>query len=238
MSQEQFFKSFEKQEFSQALNAEFEMSARKNKRRRKVKQAIQLSDKLKALEVADSKVLDNFWREYIQGKNPIIEKSTDDNTYDVYFFWRGDSETRNVYLHCGVTGDELSELKRIGHSHYFYLTMKLPGELRTLYSFLPNLDASQIPHVSEPVDFASIIARNNFFRSVLQPDPANTLRQVLYDGDEKTYSVKSVIEMPKVEPQTWIRFEPKVWVGTVEKHILRSAILKEDRVIWVYKPYQ
>ncbi len=47
---------------------------------------------------------------------------------------------------------------------------------------------------------------------------------------------RSYVEMPSAAPQPWWQFRPRVPAGKIEKHPWHSAILNNDRHVWVHTP--
>lgn len=179
--------------------------------------------------------IEQFWQTNIKGKCPIIE-TVNESENNAYFFWEGTKNTISVFLFTGATGDKVTPLSKIGCSHYYYVKLKLPAKLRTLYSFLSNLDITKIPDVSNYDKITANTKLGDFFRPYLIPDPMNNKQQILYDGDENKYSVKSVIEMPKAGLQPWNCINPKALVGKVDKFEIESKYFKQKRTVWIYSP--
>jgi len=74
--------------------------------------------------------------------------------------------------------------------------------------------------------------------AVARPDPLNPKRWRVdrKSVDSPEYQGDSIVEMPDAPPQPWLAERPGVPAGQVEKHHLKSALLKNEREIAVYLP--
>ncbi len=168
-----------------------------------------------------------FWEE-IRGKQaPLIEAVPEDrNSSFVTFLWRGNSDTHNVVLIGGAAGTDLAKnlMTHIDGSDVWYKTYKIRNDARFIYSLSPNDSLVPIEKI-DPKDRKAMNER----LSDLQPDPLNPLRDP--GGMPSSY-----VELPQAPPQTWITPDSRAPKGKVEQRKFDSAILKNNRDIWVYTP--
>jgi enterochelin esterase family protein len=67
-------------------------------------------------------------------------------------------------------------------------------------------------------------------------DPLNPHRlQIALDEGGSTVDF-SIAAMPRAQEPEWVFKRPEVPAGKVERHTLKSAILGNERIIWVYTP--
>jgi len=93
------------------------------------------------------------------------------------------------------------------------------GDLRFTYRFLVDV---------KPGDNAQRWARI---------DPLNPHRMEISLDEMGAQTVEySIAAMPRAPSESWIVKSPEVPAGTVTQHAFRSAILSNERTIWVYTP--
>lgn len=157
--------------------------------------------------------LASFWRE-VAGNGPIVQKiAGNDREFDVTFVWREVHDTRNVLLvWCPRTED--CYMSRLPGTDVWYKTVRLRRGTRVGYSISPN-DREEDRWATE------------------QLDPLNPRRT----PDDPTYRfyAQSVLDMPAAPDEQWA-LRPPVRRGLVEERKVTSALLKNERPIWIYTP--
>lgn len=157
-----------------------------------------------------------FWRE-VQGKGPLVEPyAQDPKDVLVTFLWRETYDVRNVLLLWSMTSHRPEDyyLTRLPTTDVWFRTLRLRGGSRFGYRLSPN---------DRPEDRA--------LTSELDPLHPRTF------PDDATYPFQrqSVLDMPGAPDDSWARRTP-VRRGTVDQKVFRSALLNNEREIWVYTP--
>ncbi|CAB3701474.1 hypothetical protein LMG3458_02682 [Achromobacter deleyi] len=163
---------------------------------------------------------DAFWREVAERGAPLVEPV--DATHDrVTFLWRG--AERNVRLFGSPSSDH-AQLQRLGASDVWYKSFVLPRSARLSYKMAP--DVPELP--------ASDTARRRAILATAQADPLNPKAYPERGIDAFQYS--SVLELAEAPAQPWVAPRAGVEPGTVQTHVLASAILGNTRDIQLYRP--
>jgi enterochelin esterase-like enzyme len=184
------------------------------------------SPKIRELEqrAKDPPADEQFWQEIKISGAPLVEPITGDPQYSlVTFLWRGDPSTRNVVVvsPLALISLQQAEMTQLPGRDVWYLTYRMRNDARMAYRFSPN--DSLVPFESEPNFFARM---SNFKR-----DPFNAKT---YDyGGEMT---ASLLELPGAPSDRWIQAHTEIPHGAVKESKLQSAILKNERSVWLYTP--
>lgn len=195
-----------------------------------------LSPRLAALQrtlaAPDGAALAAFWREVADLGTPLIEPIEGDPRHALLtFLWHGDAHTRNVAVVDGPGGGEPGEnlMKRLRGTDIWYITYRVRTDLRSKYRLAPN--DSLLPE-SDVTDW---VARTVNWRT----DPLNP--RVFHSGgdpdnpEDRGWAV-SMVELPDAPPTPYLAPLRGVPAGRVERHRLRSKLLRNERRIWVYTP--
>jgi enterochelin esterase-like enzyme len=115
-------------------------------------------------------------------------------------------------------------MKRIGNTDVWYASYKVNRRVRTYYALAPG--------VSSPSESYELLG------AISQRDPLNPKGwfEDPDDPDTPLHHGTSKLEMPDAPAQPWADKRKDVPEGTVEKHTLTSALLKNTRDVWVYTP--
>jgi enterochelin esterase-like enzyme len=182
----------------------------------------------KNVEAGNTAEVAQFWADVAKMHTPLIEPiAGDDYSSLVTFVWQAKDDTRNVVLFGGVAGIDLAanQLTRLGVTDVWYKTYKVRNDARFTYQFSPN-DSLEPLEKLDPKDTAGMMKRF----STMRPDPLNPRRF------QQGPTPSSYVEMPGAPPQPWIVPVDNPPKGTVEQKRLRSAILNNERTVWVYTP--
>lgn len=185
------------------------------------------------LETGNPHALQSFWEEVAKQGTPLIEPLPNDPLHSlVAFLWRDAGNTQNVVLIGGPTrwGEfTQNQLQRFPHTDLWFKTYRLRSDMRTTYRFSPN-DA--LTGLKETKDWKARTA-------TFQLDPLNP-HIFVYPKDEEIVDDEeyqaSILTLPQAPPQHWRHVRPGIAKGAVEMHRLRSAILANERRVWVYTP--
>jgi enterochelin esterase-like enzyme/rhamnogalacturonyl hydrolase YesR len=159
------------------------------------------------LEHGNKGALEKFWKE-LQARAPLVEPVAGANgeEYWVTYIWRGDKDTRHVYLIGGAVAFSAKELNRLLETNLWYYTERMPKDARYGYSFMVSPRPQKMPNVCN--------------------DPLAA----------RTYAEQSVVELPGAPTQPWSQPMPEVPQGKREAHKISSTILKSKRAVTVYTP--
>jgi hypothetical protein len=184
-----------------------------------------------AITSSDSAALAAFWQAVLEQGTPLVEPIEGDEAHClIALLWRDKGDTHNVVVFAGPAGwdhPKDNQMTRLLDTDLWHKTYRVRADLRTTYLLSAN---DPFTELSNPVaDFGTRLI----------PDPLNP-QQFVYRKDEEIpddpeFAV-SVLELPAAPAQPWIAPRPGVAKGQVEMHRLRSAILNNERRVWVYTP--
>jgi enterochelin esterase-like enzyme len=183
------------------------------------------------------KKTDAFWQARAQAGMPLVEpvenvaSSQNPSTWNdtqrtlVTFLWRGTPETRNVVVLGSFAGRPIAEtaMTQLEGSDVWYLTVRMPSGARFAYSF----------SVNDPLTFDPPRASQR--SATMQGDPLNPHRWQCAPTASR-YECQSMVELPGAPPQPWIVRKTETPAGTVDKHRIKSELLKNERNVSVYTP--
>lgn len=135
----------------------------------------------------------------------------------VTFLWRSTNGIQNIVIQEGggtflgsvlPAGPRHNRLRRLRDTDLWHKTYRLPADTRLSYSFLVGDHGA-----------------------VLQPDPLNH-----FPWQDDLAGNRSMVSLPLAPPLPWIPVRTDIPPGVVERHIIRSDILGNERPVWVYTP--
>lgn len=162
--------------------------------------------------------LPQFWAEMKKNGTPLIEPIPGDERHLlVTFLWKAEDNTRNVAVVGAINGAEpaKNQMVHLADSDVWYLSYVIRNDARFAYALAPN--DSLVP-LLDP-------ARGPM---AFKPDPLNPRH--LPD----LYS--SWVELPDAPPEPWNTPVPGSAGGELKVTKFTSAILKNERPVWVYTP--
>ena len=194
--------------------------------------AIDMSPRLQrlkeGLDAGNTETLQLFWKEAEEHGTPLVEKIEGDEQHClVTFLWKANENLIQVALVSMMTNPTKQLMKHLPGTDIWYLSLRLPSDLRATYQFFPD----ELP--------ASLQESSDSPWAEYRPDPFNPNRFAFYTEDEDPTEVKltrSVLELPDVLPQPWIEPQAGVAKGKLQLHNLQSNILGNERRVWVYTP--
>jgi len=186
-----------------------------------------------ALLVGDSHALEQFWHEVAAHSTPLVEPiQNDKHRVLVTFLWRATAAVTNVVVVGGLARwGEFSQQQmiRLLDTDVWFKTYSARTDLRATYQLSPN---DSLVDASDVTDWAARTA-------TWQTDPLNPHTYTFPPADadpNATGRVVSMLELRAAPPQPWITPRHGVPVGQVERHRLHSAILSNERDVWIYTP--
>lgn len=192
-----------------------------------------LVTKLEAdIATGKTNVIDDFWHNAKSNGTPMIERIEDDQQNSlVTFIWRGDAETKNVFVQSNIYTWVLPRrrLRQIVNTDIWYLTAKIPNDARFTYQFSVNDPRLPFP---DPYDWFQI-------KVTYLNDPLNK-NTFIYPKDEddlNDFRIEiSLCEMPASRKSPYKIADEKVKKGKLEKLSYKSEILGNERRVWFYTP--
>jgi len=172
----------------------------------------------------DPHAVENFWEEMKRSGTPLVEPIAGEPHYSfVTFVWRGDANTHNVVVvsPLALVNLEQAKMNQLPGTDVWYLTYRMRNDARMAYRLAPN--DSLVPFEAE----TNFFARMSHFRR----DPFNA-KTFDYGGNMKA----SVLELSEAPPDEWIDAQQDIPHGTIQESKLRSALLKNERSVWLYTP--
>lgn len=180
------------------------------------------------LEAGKKGALGSFWKEIKAQGTPLVEGiEGDDGHRLVTFLWQAGEDLLSMSLVSLMTNPSQHYMMLIPDTDIWYLSLRLPSDLRATYQFFPK-KRSAPTHEGNDTAFDPYL-----------PDPHNTNVFAFYTEDEDPTGVKfarSVLELPDAPPQPWITPQKGVAKGKVHLHTMESKILGNKRRVWVYSP--
>ncbi|MGH9830469.1 MAG: enterochelin esterase domain-containing protein, partial [Blastocatellia bacterium] len=182
-------------------------------------------DLTKAVQSGNRAAVEEFWQQVTKTGAPIVEPIAGDDRYSfVTFLWRAKAETHNVGIFGGLAGIEMLYMSRLLDTDLWYRTFKVRNDARFTYNLSPN--DSEVPiNKVDLKDIKAVMKRISTFTI----DPLNPHK---FASAPPT----SMVELPGAPPQPWIARGAGVPERKVEQKKLKSAILNNERNIWVYTP--
>jgi enterochelin esterase family protein len=172
-----------------------------------------------ALAQDSSGALESFWNE-VKTKAPLIERLDEHQGYAlVTFLWRGEPRTQHVSVggQLGqLTGTHPADntMARLAGTNVWYRSYWLRSDVRTIYRFFVEVEGNDGGR-DYPDPFAPRWA----------PATGNNFRLEW-----------SILELPRAKPQPWIARRPNVPAGRTDQRTWKSALLNNERQMWVYTP--
>jgi enterochelin esterase-like enzyme len=182
----------------------------------------------KSVEAGSTTAVAQFWTDVAKDRTPLVEPIPgDSHSSFVTFVWQAKDETRNVVLIGGVAGIDpaANQLTRLAATDVWYKTYKVRNDARFTYQFSVN-DTLEPLDKLDPKDTAGMTKRF----STVRRDPLNPRKF------QQGPTPSSYVELPGAPAQAWIAPVGDPPKGNVEMKTLHSAILNNDRTVWVYTP--
>lgn len=195
-----------------------------------------LSRRIERLEAevaaGDAGALERFWAEAARDGAPLIELDDErDDARVVTFLWRASEPVAQVALIEWFSEGDFKDklMTRLGGTDLFYRSYRLRSDLRLDYQFGPD---DPLTPKREETDWDA--RRAGWWRDPLNPDwyldpphPDTVL------SEERGWSV---VTLPDAEAQPWLASTNDHPTGTVTHARLTSAVLGNERDVWLYQP--
>jgi enterochelin esterase-like enzyme len=195
------------------------------------------SPRLKSLriELANGSVgpLEAFWKEIKSKGAPLIEEMKgDDKNLLVTFIRRAKEENKYFAVFPMARANPLVHLmSKLSGTDLYYKSYQLRRDARFEY-LISNNDSLSAFAVEDPSE------KGGWIES-LRPDPLNPHTFVEPkdpDSPESAEEISSIIELPNAPKQPFVNPRPGVAKGKVDFVRYASAMLKNERRLWIYTP--
>ncbi|RXJ94227.1 hypothetical protein CRV00_08325 [Malaciobacter molluscorum] len=162
-----------------------------------------------------------FWKMVEKKGTPLIEK-IDANKYIVTFLYRG--AKNNVRL-LGSPKYSKYKLKRLLNSDIWYISYIVPKNTRLSYQLAPD-----VPNINGTKEQQKVA-----ILATLQKDPLNKFPYITTKNNDKYNTDSSIIvDDENTKDYTITKTKNK---GTIKNYSINSKILKNNRDIDIYTPY-
>lgn len=169
-----------------------------------------------------------FWREVAAKATPLVEAIEKEPKYQlVTFLYRGNGATRNVVVEGSFRlanakpADNV--LRQLDGTDIWYATLRFPAGARFYYNLSVNDGVSTSPgHGPQRM-------------ATSRRDPLNP-NGWFCKPDSTPFDCASLAELPGAPPQPWIVRNPTTPAGAVNKHTIKSELLKNERKLSIYTP--
>ena len=172
-----------------------------------------------------------FWREIAASGAPLIEPIPSDVRHRLVTFVYRAADAANVAVHGFLSGFDpaRNQLHRLEGTDLWYRTYRARSDTRTTYRFAPN--DPMIPLDEDP--------NGEEREAAWRTDPLNPQTFFFSEDSATPYvpdATHSVLTLPDAPSLARCTPRPDVPHGQVETHRLHSAVLGNERRIWVYTP--
>src|SRR5215469_4030033 len=170
----------------------------------------------------------NFWAEIDGTGSPLVEDDPREAAYSlVTFLWRGDAETKNVVIFDGVAAfDARDRMERVRGTNVWFKSYRVRNDARFAYNLSPNDSLKSLDDIKDNDEMERRLTE-------FQLDPLNTRRCPATFGPLTAEA--SYVELPNAPPRPWTPATVSA-KGTVAATRFHSAILNNDRDLWIYRP--
>jgi enterochelin esterase-like enzyme len=178
----------------------------------------------KKISQGEPNVVANFWERVQKSRYPIIEMLNSQQSVLTTFLWKGEPETKDVFLlwpRLSFAHPDEYFFSHIPGSDVWFKTLKVRPETRIYYQISPDDPLGQRPEGRWP--------------RKAQGDPLNPKRD---DPDMSVpiERVRSVLELPGTPPQPWYKKNSGAPRYALFEEEIPSQHLKSRRRIKVYVP--
>ena len=183
----------------------------------------------KQVESGNPGAVQSFWASVSGTGTPVVEPIPGKKDWSlVTFLWRGNDRTRNVVIFDGVAGfDAKDQMTHLAGTDVWYKTYRVRNDARFAYNLSPNDSLQSFDDVKGDDQMRKRLA-------MLQVDPLNPRRCPTTFGAHDAES--SYTELPDAPPLVWESRVSEIRTGKVEQTSIRSALLKDEKRLWVYTP--
>jgi enterochelin esterase-like enzyme len=188
-----------------------------------------------AIESGDKAVVPTFWEDMSKTGTPLIERLPDDQeNMLVTFLWKGTPATKNVlivWFPFTMQSPDKYRLTQIADTSVWYRTLKVNKRKRFIYRLAPDA-----PSFRSQDDYGGDLFPTIWAGSQIDPLNGNRWAPDPEDPDVPAHQGFSAVEMPDAPPQPWDTRRKGIPEGKVERHMLTSALMKNEREIGIYLP--
>jgi len=189
-----------------------------------------LAEQVEQVEQGAPDALNCFWNEMAQRGTPLVEPDPDDPTRClVTFLWRETKPAEAIIVRELVSWrtDEQRRMTKLPGTDVWYLSWWFHSDIRTTYGFVvrrPSIDGASA------ADWRTLPQEPDPLCHHRQPDDWQDV------ASETDLVADSILVLPDAEPLPWLERRDGVPTGSVSEHTFASALLGNERRVWVYQP--
>ncbi len=175
-----------------------------------------------------------FWRDVARDRVPLIEADPSSSQHSlVTYVWRMPDDAHHVVVQPGFGDTPGNVMAHVVGTQVCHASYRYRNDVRTSYSFVPDM-----PLIGWAKANAKELAALQAFllHHKPQPDPHGREQFVSRAGAGEPDTVTSVLSLHDAIDESPARKRTDVARGAIDKHTFTSALLGNDRNIWVYTP--
>lgn len=183
-----------------------------------------------ALAAGDAPALDAFWQQVAEEGAPLVEPASDTEGESlVTFLWRATEPVVRVAVMWGLAGVDARRnlMERLGDTDLWYRTYRTRDDARFAYQLSPN---------DSLVDFDDLGYDEAKWRERCATFRVDLLNRHPFPDDPLAGPVSSTVALPLAPPQLFVAPRPGVPAGNLVARRFRSALLGNERDLFVYTP--
>jgi enterochelin esterase-like enzyme len=175
-----------------------------------------------------------FWQEIERDRAPLIEPDADPGYSIVTYVFAAPEGASHVAVSPGFGNARDHVMDRIAGANVCHAAYRCRNDLRTTYSFAPDVPLTPYDEASE-AEIAALLAYIRQHPPI--PDPYCRDHFIIRYGGYAPDQKSSVLALPDAPAQPLVA-EPEGFnhARGIELHPFRSEILGNERRIWVYTP--
>jgi enterochelin esterase family protein len=175
-----------------------------------------------------------FWARVSELRAPLIEPDPASAEHSLVTFVFQDADAGHVVVQPGFGDLPDNVMDRIPGTGVWHAAYRYRNDVRVTYSFGPNLPLASFRDADE-TKWAQLRA---FTRDNPQPlpDPHRRATFVSRAGEGLPDNVASILSLPNAPDQSITAKRDGVARGWIERHQFKSAVMGNERRVWVYTP--
>ncbi len=175
-----------------------------------------------------------FWARVAEAKTPLIEPHpTAPGHSIVTYVFASPPDAQHVVVQPGFGEPRDAVMDRIDGTNVRHASYSYRNDARASYSFAPNF-----PLISFDDATAAELKQMRDFLETFVPtqDPHHRECFVSRAGEGKPDDVSSFVSLPQAPDERLAYRRSDIPHGNIDRHMFRSALMGNERRIWVYTP--
>ena len=177
-----------------------------------------------------------FWAQMARERTPLIEPDPARTGHSIVTFHRVRCcrrQARHVAVQAGVGGSPDNVMERVPGTNVCHASYSYRNDTRGSYSF-----AVDMPLISfDDADEAELKELSAFFETFTPiQDPHHREHFLSRAGEGNPDDDNSFVSLPEAPDEQVIHKRPDVPHGWIDRHTFKSALMGNERNVWVYTP--